>query len=1134
MKFNLSIKSISVLLFILFLLPYSLSAQNYQVKFKRITLEDGLSESSISSIIQDCKGFMWFGTLDGLNKYDGYNITTYRNNIKDSLSLPDNSVSLLFEDNAKNLWVGTHSRGLLRYDRIKNKFQNIADLIKNTSNSIRNSNILCITQELFGVMWIGTEKGLKCYSPAKKKVIDFNLWSGFSENSMSNTINALVLEKNSFLWVATNDGLYKMDTHSKKYSKWSNELSNGKALSSNRITSLLLDDHSTLWIGTVNGLYFKLKNEDFIREFKANDESMGLSSVVVTAIVKASGDKLWVGTEKYGLNKINIKNNEVTRYLNDPSNPASLSVNSILSIYEDKSDILWVGTQLGCVNKWNRAAEDLNLYRNNPYDPFSLSSSQVRSIFEDRSHTIWIGTVDGGLNEWQTELNRFVSYKHNPDDPRSISHDHVRSMLEDRQGIFWIGTDGGGINIFDRKTRIFKHIRAEKKEGSLSSDKVWKIYEDSKGRIWVATNDGLNLYNRKTKKFKVFKHDGLRKHSIADNAVTTIFEDRHKNIWVGTYGGGLDRYVEFENKFYHYKHTKSKNSLGTDRVYCIYEDSHRMLWIGTKGSLCRYNPFTNDFKVFTELEKFPNDVILGILEDTNGRLWLSTNKGLIRFDPMTNKIRNYDARDGMQSNEFLVGSCCRTHNGQLLFGGINGFNAFYPEKIKENKHKPEMVIVNFKILNNEIVLDSAISEKKKLTLEYNQNNFSFEFVGLDYMFPEKNQYAYRLEGYEREWNQTGNMRMAKYTNLQPGTYVFKVIGSNNDEVWNTTGVSLIVEIVPAFWQTKLFEFGMAILALSIIGFYFYSRIRRIHKQKIELERLVIIRTSEISLQKEEIESQRDEIEAQRDDLEHQRDIANSQRDQIADQNKEIMDSIYYAKRIQNATLPDLNFLEQYIHSYFILFRPKNIVSGDFYWSSFSDGRLIFAAADCTGHGVPGAFMSMFGVSFLNRIVNERDIVYPTEILNHLRENIISSLKQKGIENEAHDGMDIALCSYNPDTRVLQFAGANNPLVYVSDNELVVIDGDDMPIGIYDKMDEFTTHEIQMKRGDVIYLYSDGYGDQFGGPHQKKYKSQRFKKFLHSIASLEMDNQRTRLNTEFDEWMGVNEQVDDILVFGIKL
>jgi len=1128
MVFNYKIKYILIFFVIILFSVHSEKpfAQNNQIKFKHITLEDGLSQSSVSCILQDYRGFMWFGTLDGLNKYDGYNITIYRNNAKDSLSLPDNSISVLFEDFSKNLWIGTHSKGLLKYDRIKNRFLNIHSFIRNQSNSIKNSNILSLVQDYYGTLWIGTEKGLKSYNATKNKVFDYNLWAGFSENAASNSINSLVLERNS-LWVATNNGLYKMDILNKKFKKWSNDSPSGKSLTSNHINTLYLDERFTLWIGTSEGLYYKKSTEEEIRPYISADQSYTLDKVVVTSIAKATGNKLWIGTEKYGMNKIDTRTGDLQRYMNDPSNQSSLTVNNILSIYEDKANILWVGTQLGGVNKWNRAAEGLNIYRNNPYDPNSLSSSQVRSIYEDREGLLWIGTVDGGLNEWIPAENRFVSYVHKNEDQNSLSHDHVRTMLEDHEGIFWIGTDGGGINIFDKKKHTFKHIRADKKNGSLSSDKVWKIYEDTKDRIWVATNDGLNLYDRKTKQFKVFRHDDLRKYSIADNAVTTIYEDRHHNMWIGTYGGGLDRYVEFENKFYHYKHTSSQNSLGTDRVYCIYEDSHRMLWVGTKGSLSRYNPFTNDFKVYTELEKFPNDVILGILEDKSGRLWLSTNKGLIRFDPMNNKIRNYDVRDGMQSNEFLVGSCCRTRQGQLLFGGINGFNAFYPEKLKENSHKPDLVIVNFKILNNEIVLDSAISEKRHLKLEYDQNNFSFEFVGLDYMFPEKNQYAYRLEGYENIWNRTGNMRVAKYTNLQPGTYVFRVIGSNNDEVWNSKGVSLIVEIIPAFWQTNWFKFGIGLFILVSLVLFVYLRIRTIHKRNEHLEELVQIRTAEITLQSKEIESQSDEIKAQRDDLEQQRDIANQQ-------NKEILDSIYYAKRIQKATLPDLNFLEDYVHSYFVLLRPKNIVSGDFYWSSYKDGKLIIVAADCTGHGVPGAFMSMFGVSFLNRIVNERGIVYPTDILNTLRDNIISSLKQKGVENEAHDGMDIALCAYDPATKVLQFAGANNPLVYISDNQLNIVDADDMPIGIYDKMDEFETHEIQMSEGDVVYLFSDGYGDQFGGPKQKKYKSQRFKKFLHTISEHHLELQKNMLSDEFDQWMGNNEQVDDILVFGIKL
>ena len=431
--------------------------------------------------------------------------------------------------------------------------------------------------------------------------------------------------------------------------------------------------------------------------------------------------------------------------------------------------------------------------------------------------------------------------------------------------------------------------------------------------------------------------------------VTTTFIDKDGTLWVGT-ESGVDKIIE-QNRFKVFKNiADDPNSIPQGIVRTIFEDSEGILWIGTKGSLNRFDRSSESFVRYSESDGLPNDVIMGILEDSQKNLWISTNRGLSKFNKISGEIRNYDVRDGLQSNEFLVGSYLKAYDGEMFFGGINGFNAFYPEKMKVNPHIPNIVITGFRIFNDEIQLDSAISEKRVIHLTWRDYSFSFDFVALDYIFPEKNQYAYMMEGFENKWNVVGTRRFASYTNLPPGTYTFKVKGSNNDEVWNEKGVDLKVIIHPAFWQTQWFK----VLVVGLIAFAVYwvyrQKVKRIKAQKEELERLVKIRTAEVVQQKEELEKQRDHI---------------------AEQKQEITDSIIYAKRIQRATLPTAVEIEGHVNDHFIFLKPKDIVSGDFYWVTNQDGYFIIVAADCTGHGVPGAFMSMLGVSFLSKIVNEK-------------------------------------------------------------------------------------------------------------------------------------------------------------------
>jgi len=1140
------------------LISFEIFSQTTRIKFEHVSLEQGLSQSSVTSIVQDYKGFIWFATIDGLNKYDGYEMKTYYNIDKDG-AITDNVLNYLYvtpEEENSELWIGTAGNGLCKYDKIKDLFISYSNDEKN-SNSLSNN----LINSIIGnnkVLWIATDDGLNKFEQLENK------WTVFknekNENQISdNHINCLAQTKDGNIWIGTNNGLNFLDIKNNKFTNFF--IKDG--LLSNKITAISLDANNNLYIGTDKG-FLVYNSENKI--FKSYNIFNGLSDKNITSLLVDFEGIVWIGTRYGGLNRFDPKTEEFSFYIHEQADNNSLSINSILCLFQDKSDILWIGTSLGGVNKWNRAADNLLVFRHNPYDSYSLSSNQVRCIFEDSENNIWIGTIDGGLNEWKKEENKFIHFKNDVNNSNSLSNNHVRSILEDSVGNFWIATGGGGLNYFNRKTNSFTHFQHDdNNENSLSSDNIWKILIDNKKRFWIATHGGgLNLFDIKSKTFKAYKHSDSDTNTLTNDLITCMFIDSKNRFWIGTTKGLNQFFAEtgFVKRYFNKK--GDTTTLSNNRIYSVIEDSEGNIWIGTKGGLDKFISENETFKRFTtQTHDFPNNVMMGILEDNEKNLWISTNRGISKFNIHSETVRNYDIRDGLQSNEFLANSFLKTSDGTMFFGGINGFNAFNPENIKNNPHIPSIVITNFQVSNNFLDLDSAISEKKVIYLNHNQTDITFHFVALDYIFPEKNQYKYMLVGYDKDWVDAKFERYAKYTNLKPKKYIFKVKGSNNDEIWNDVGTQIVVVIKPAFWQTLIFKIGVALILIIISISIVWARIRILNNQKQKLEEQVKVRTKQLQESLTEIESknnllvkqkeeilqqneilnqQKEEIEAQRDEIQLQKEAVELSRDHISEQKKEIEDSIHYAKRIQHAALPKADFLNKILSDYFILFKPRDIVSGDFYWASFIDEKLVIVAADCTGHGVPGAFMSMLGISFLDEIVNINRIIRPDLILNHLRDNIVKALQQTGEFFEAKDGMDISLCTIDYKKNIVQFSGANNPLYYIRNKELEIYKADTMPIAIYEVMNPFSLQEINIVKGDCFYLFSDGYADQFGGPKGKKFMSKKFKDVLIEISDIQMIEQKKFLDDTIEEWKAYPDsygnkcfsQIDDIVVIGVRL
>ncbi|MBX7150848.1 histidine kinase [bacterium] len=821
---------------LLFVLNSAVIAQRHNFHFQRLGIDDGLSQSTVRCILQDRKGFMWFGTANGLNRYDGYSLTIYKHNPMDSTSLSNDLISALYEDNDGVLWVGTNE-GLNRFDVNHDNFTHYRH-DPSDSTSINGNFVSSIAQDQYGILWIGTNIGLHSFDP---KTGAFKRYFCDTDKARHlGPIRALLLDKSGYTWIATGNGLICLDRDKQQMARYEYNSGNLRGISGNSITALCEDNTGTIWIGTENaGLNrFDKDTGQFTRYFHDLKNYASLSSNNINSIIEDNFGILWIGTNN-GLNRLDAKRQSFKHYLYSQADVRSLSHNTVLSIYEDRTGTLWIGTELGGLSNLNRFRDRFKHYKHDPTDPKSLTGNTVWSFCEDREGTLWVGTDEGlcqfdrsdesfkplmkddsgglylriiednegflwaarprSLDKIDPKSKRVISYRYNSNDPQSLSSDYVTSVYQDHQHVIWVGTSLG-LNRFDRSTNTFKRYLFDPKDStSLSGASVTTIFEDHAGTLWIGTRNGLNRFNRSQDDFKQFKRILHDPTSLSHNAVMNIYEDLNKQIWIGTYGGGLNR----------------------------------------------FNRETETFVRFTEEDGIPNNVIYGILDDNDGNLWLSTNNGLSKFNPITKSHKNYDIADGLQSNEFNQGAVYKTRASEMFFGGINGFNSFYPDEMKDNPYVPPIVITAFNKFDKRVKFNKPVSDMDVIELSYQDNFFSFEFVALDYTLPAKNQYVYKLEGFDEDWVHSGLRRYASYTNLSPGDYVFRVRGSNNDQVWNEVGASIAITITPPFWRTWWF-YGLAVglIVLLLVVSHEY-RVRQRIAHMLELERVRVLESERI-------------------------------------------------------------------------------------------------------------------------------------------------------------------------------------------------------------------------------------------------------------------------------------------------
>ena len=806
-------RAFSAILFLWILhFPIVSPAQIQALRFTHITSEQGLSNSTVESILQDSQGFMWFGTRDGLNRYDGYNIRVYRHSPADSGSISGNYITCLFEDRSGMLWIGTTS-GLSRLDRKTGKFKSFKSAPDNPY-SISNNRINSIYQDNQGKIWVATANGLSLYQAGKEDFRRF--YPDKSAEGGSNQIHCILEDINGYLWLGTETGMQRFDHRTATFSRYSKYPSGA----GHAIRVMRKDHEGNLWIGaSEEGLFHLSPATGELKRYSHDRKSTsGIGSNLITSILIDKNNNVWVGAVNGGLNLFVPAQNTFQRFQNEPFNSSTLSQRTISAIHEDRQGNLWLGTHRGGVNLYIPSHQSFGFQRQR-HGGEGLSHNDVKAFYEDKQGFIWIGTDGGGLNRLDKTTGQYRHYRHNPFDPQSLGSDEVLHVTEDSKGNMWVSTWGGGLNRLDRNTGKFTRFTHDNNnERSISSNFVQQVFEDDEKKIWVATYyGGLNLFNPETNTFtRVFGDEKQLSHVTGNNFVS-ICQDTDGNIWFGTDDGGLNCYVKTTKQFKQY--FTSQDRMPDLRV--LFVDSKKRLWVGQAG-LYLFNKTKDTFSIFTEQAGLATEFIKGICEDDAGSFWISTSNGIIRFDPEKGTHKRYGTADGLQGPEFEANAYLKTRDGQLLFGGLNGYNAFYPKDIQTNEHIPPVFFTDLYLSNTRVVpgtenavLTKDIAATHTLTLSYAQSTFAVEFAALNYIVPEHNQYAYRLLGLDTQWNMIGNERKVSYTNLAPGDYILEVKAANNDGKWNETPARMAINITPPFWSTWWFKTLVAIAILSV-------------------------------------------------------------------------------------------------------------------------------------------------------------------------------------------------------------------------------------------------------------------------------------------------------------------------------
>ena len=831
----------SLLVFSILLSLCSLKAQD--VTFRHLAVEDGLSQNTINCIFQDNYGFMWFGTQDGLNCYDGLEFTTYRSVPEDSGTISHNWIWDVIEDTSENLWIATWN-GLTKYDRSLRAFQRFLP-DSSDSRSISGTRPASLERDSKGQIWVGVwGGGLNVLNPETGTFSRFRKAEDPDQNYPGDFVRKLYFDREGTVWIGTWNGLWRCRVERDSimnFESFIHDPESPTSISGMRITSFCEDMEGNVWIGTLGGglnLFDREKN-CFKRFLHDPDDAGSLSSNDIASLEVLPDGTLWIGTVSNGLNRLNLEDLSITRFYNDPSDPGSIASDNVYSVFVDRGGVLWVGA--GGLNLFNP-----DLLRFEPTDKISglkeqLEGKPVSSIFEDSQGFLWAGTQGYGVARLHPVTGELSWFRHQREHVNSISSNIVTDITEDQEGKIWISTNGGGLNMLDPPTGYWKHFRERKElQETKGLDNISGIVVDGKGNIWIATSDeGVIVYDRSSDSYRPLRNEVANPSSLSGNYLLRIFGDSHGDIWVGTWGAGLNRFNPEADAFIRYmSDVADPHSIPGNIVHSIHEegrDSSRIIWIGTANGMASIDPDHPEAGFFPSAvnSELPSRSIYGLLIDRTGKQWISSNAGISSYRPGDGSFMHYTHRNGLPGSEYNAGAFLELRNGMLAFGGIGGLLVFHPDSVYESSFEPAVALTSFEVLHEQLYEAIELNAIEQISLSYKQNFFSFEFASMDYSDPRKNQFMYQMEGIDGEWILSGERNYASYTKIDPGDYLFKVRGSNSDGRWSTQEASIRVVITPPFWQRWWFR-GVLILAglLFFLSIHIY-RIRRVR----EIERL---------------------------------------------------------------------------------------------------------------------------------------------------------------------------------------------------------------------------------------------------------------------------------------------------------
>tara|TARA_R100001143_G_scaffold63607_1_gene73972 strand:- start:16184 stop:19516 length:3333 start_codon:yes stop_codon:yes gene_type:complete len=852
------VKVISLIIISTFMLSLDGIGHDMDKRFHQITIEDGLSQSSIQAILQDSKGFMWFGTEDGLNRYDGYNFTVYKTEAGNPNSLSDNNITALFEDSDERIWIGTQSGGLVMYDRKTDRFTTYSGEDDEESWQTLSSNtIWSIAEDHEGLLWIGTSYGLNLFDFDTGRF--HRIFSENDQTSLSgNYISTLLVDQRGTLWVGTNDGFNKLDRVNGGFTRYQTAQAGDETISLGMIRTLYEDNSGNFWVGTEEqGLFlFDIDNESFTRYAHEPGNPNSISGNAIFSVVEDQSGNLWVATGSDGLNILDHENNVFHRYQQSNENPFSINSDSITQLYVSREGVVWIGTFTGGINVHDLEERFFSNFVNDPGDLNSLSNNIVQSIEEGENGILWIGTDGGGLNWFDPESENFTRFRSLPGDNQNPSSDVILDIHRTDSGM-WLGTYGGGVDYYDFESQTFRNFTAESGNlQSLSSNYVYTINESRDGNLWFSTNAGgimeFDPEEEQFRHYRIFQESPDEPLTLRNDDTRIAYEDSNGHIWMGTYGGLLHRYVPGDENIDVYNINEG-NDYSASVVQAILEDDNGTLWFGSRGGgLLQYDRESDRvFPYATTDEGLPNNIIHTLLQDSNGMIWISTNNGISRLNPETGEFSNLNNNHGLNTREFNPRSGTIHSSGYIYMGSISGFTKFHPDSIRIDETTHPVVLTELLLFNRPVPigedtpLKEHISEISEISLSHSSSVITIGYTALNFSHHKGNQFAYRLIGFEEEWNYVGDQRRATYTNLSPGEYEFQVRSANNFGIWNEEVTTLAIHIVPPFWRTFWFMGLMIVLVIgAIMGTYRY-RMNLVRVERIRLEKKIRERTKEL-------------------------------------------------------------------------------------------------------------------------------------------------------------------------------------------------------------------------------------------------------------------------------------------------